>query len=299
MGRGGTFNPDNSSTWHAPSSYYSVVIELNLDYTARGPVANDTLTLGTGGPTLKNQAIGGLVAKDFYLGMLGLNPRPTNFTTGADASASLMTSLKAQNLIPSMSLGYTAGNNYRKLRHRSASFLVAANTLADTVFGSLTLGGYDNTRFTPNNVSFDFADNTYRDIVVGIQGISTGQSPDMLPDGGILAFVDSSVPHIWLPRTACQAFEKAFGLTYDDESGRYIVSRSTHTKLLNDNATITFTLGRTQSGGDSLNITLPYQSFDLSASWPEANVTGELYFPLRRAVNATQYTLGRTFLQEA
>lgn len=115
-GRGGTFNPDNSSTWHAPSSFYMMDIEHNLNYTAQGPVANDSLSLGTGGPTLTNQAIGGLVAKDFYLGMLALNPRPTNFTTGSDASASLITSLKSQNLIPSMSLGYTAGNNYRKLR---------------------------------------------------------------------------------------------------------------------------------------------------------------------------------------
>ena len=148
-------------------------------------------------------------------------------------------------------------------------------------------------------MSFAFADNTYRDIVVGIQGISTEKSPDMLPDGGILAFVDSSVPHIWLPPTACQAFEKAFGLTYDNDSERYIVSASTHNRLKNDNASITFTLGRTESGGDSLNIILPYESFDLTASWPEANVTGELYFPLRRAANATQYTLGRVFLQEA
>lgn len=160
------------------------------------------------------------------------------------------------------------------------------------------MGGYDKTRFTPNDMSFDFADNTYRDIVVGIQGISTEQSPDMLPDGGILAFVDSSVPHIWLPTTACEAFGKAFGLTYDDNSERYIVSSSTHTRLQSDNASITFTLGRTESGGDSLNITLPYASFDLSASWPEANLTGDLYFPLRRAANASQYTLGRTFLQE-
>ena len=94
-------------------------IEQNLDYTAVGPVGNDTLSLGSG-PTLTNQAIGGLVAKDFYLGILGLNPRPTNSTTGREGLASLISSLKTQNLIPSMSLGYTAGNQYRKFRHRSA-----------------------------------------------------------------------------------------------------------------------------------------------------------------------------------
>ena len=167
------------------------------------------------------------------------------------------------------------------------------------MFGSLTLGGYDKTRFTPNNLSFYFAENSYRDIVVGIQAISSEQSPDMLPDGGIVAYVDSTVPHIWLPLAACQTFEKTFGLTYDDNSERYIINTTTHSRLLAANASVTFTLGLAQSGGDSINITLPYGSFDLTASWPEANVTGELYFPLRRAANESQYTLGRAFLQEA
>ena len=168
------------------------------------------------------------------------------------------------------------------------------------MFGSLTLGGYDQSRFTPNNLSFRFFDNNYRDLMVGIQAISTDQSLDLLPDGGILAYVDSTVPHIWLPLAACQAFEKAFGLTYDNVKERYFVNSTTHLRLKATNANITFTLGVTQSGGDSINITLPYGSFDLTASWPESNDTSnEYYFPLRRAANVTQYTLGRTFLQEA
>lgn len=139
-GRGGIFNPDNSSTWHAENAFYQVDIEHNLDYTAVGPVGNDTLSLGTGGPTLINQAIGGLVAKDFYLGMLGLNPRPTNSTTGSDGPASLISSLKAQNSIPSMSLGYTAGNTYSKLRHRSAALIATAANTPVKDWGAVCLG---------------------------------------------------------------------------------------------------------------------------------------------------------------
>lgn len=155
-------------------------------------------------------------------------------------------------------------------------------------------------RFTPNNLSFDFADVDYRDLVVGIQAISTEEIPDLLPDGGILAYVDSTVPHIWLPLSACQAIEKAFGLTYDATRERYFVNSTHHSNLKARNANITFTLGINQSGGDSINITLPYGSFDLIASWPESNATtNEFYFPLRRAANSSQYTLGRTFLQEA
>ena len=116
--RGETFNSNDSSTWHGHDSFFSMTIEHNLNYIGSGPVGNDTLSLGTG-PTLTNQAIGGLVATDFYLGMLGLNPRPTNSTTGGEGPASLITSLKAQNLIPSVTFGYTAGNQYRKFRHHS------------------------------------------------------------------------------------------------------------------------------------------------------------------------------------
>lgn len=119
--RGQTFDSINSSSWHGHDGHdalFAMNIEGNLDYTGGGPVGNDTLSLGTG-PTLTNQAIGGLVATDFYLGMLGLNPRPTNSTTGGYGPASLISSLKAQNLTPSESFGYTAGNQYRKFRYRS------------------------------------------------------------------------------------------------------------------------------------------------------------------------------------
>lgn len=49
-----------------------------------------------------------------------------------------------------------------------------------------------------------------------------------------------------------------------------------------------------------MNITLPYASFDLQLTqfYPGINQTTQ-YFPLRRAANDNQYTLGRTFLQES
>lgn len=57
-------------------------------------------------------------------------------------------------------------------------------------------------------------------------------------------------------------------------------------------------MGASSSGGESVEITLPYAAFDLTVAYPiEFNSTN--YFPLKRAANDTQYTLGRTFLQEA
>lgn len=171
------------------------------------------------------------------------------------------------------------------------------------VLGSLTLGGYDQSRFMPNDLSFPFAPNDLRDLVVGIQSITSiqqnGTTSSLLPSG-IMAYIDSTVPEIWLPLEACLAFEKAFKLTYDTKSSLYLVNDNLHNSLLAQNANVSFTLGRADTGGETINITLPYHSFDLQVSPPVAGVaSASRYFPLRRAQNDTQYTLGRTFFQEA
>ena len=169
------------------------------------------------------------------------------------------------------------------------------------VLGSLTLGGYDESRFTPNPHSFTFAPDNDRDLVVGIQSITfsipNGTTTSLLPNG-ILSYVDSTIPYIYLPLEACKAFEKAFNLEYNATTELYPVSNSLRADLLAQNASITFTLGDDVNGGQAVNITLPYGSFDLLATSP---VVGDntRYFPLKRAVNDTQYTLVRTFIQEA
>lgn len=135
---------------------------------------------------------------------------------------------------------------------------------------------------------------------MGIQSITSlnqsGKSHDLLPQG-ILAYVDSTVPYIYLPAEACRAFEAAFNLTYDSAHDLYPVSSDLHSALKAQNASITFTLGNGKRGGSTINITLPYASFDLQASSP-VYPNNTRYFPLKQ-VNDTQYALGRTFLQEA
>ncbi len=150
-------------------------------------------------------------------------------------------------------------------------------------------------------MSFTFAPDNDRDIVVGIQSIvatdQNGKTHNLLPSG-INAYVDSTVAQIWLPLEACLAFETSFGLTYDKKTGLYLVNDTLHASLLSQNSSISFTLGNTGSGGPTANITLPYASFDLTVTPPIVS-SGTRYFPLRRAANQTQYTLGRAFLQEA
>lgn len=169
------------------------------------------------------------------------------------------------------------------------------------VDGTLTLGGYDASRLTPNDVDFTLASDISRDLVVGVQSIrfsdSETPSEELLQDG-IFAFIDSTVPHIWLPLSSCRAFEKAFGIKYDDATDLYLVSDTLHDRLLSQNASVTFVLGNDIVGGPTVEITLPYLSFDLQADYKFLNKSSR-YFPLRRADNDTQYTLGRTFLQES
>jgi hypothetical protein len=150
-----------------------------------------------------------------------------------------------------------------------------------------------------NSVSFTMAGDITRDLVVYLQSISySGSSSATLLSEPIAIFIDSTDSNIWLPENVCDAFERAFGLTLDSESGLYLVNETHNTELLNSNAQVTFRLSDVASGGDAVTIVLPYDSFALTAEYPLVN-NSSYYFPLKRAANSTQYTLGRTFLQEA
>ncbi len=167
-------------------------------------------------------------------------------------------------------------------------------------FGSLTFGGYDTSKFIPSNVSFQMASDISRDLVVNLDSIlfdDGNLKPKMLLPEKILTFIDSTVPHIWLPLDSCALFEDAFGITYDSTVERYLVNDTLHTQLQHQNANVSFVISDIASN-ETLKIDLPYASFDLEIGPPFVNTT-QRYFPLRQAENNTQYTLGRTFLQES
>jgi hypothetical protein len=253
----------------------------------------DTVGLGGAGeegPTLKHTVVGGMAWPDLYLGIFGLNPKPTNFTSFNDPSTSYMTLLKDQKHIPSVSFGYTAGAVYRYTGE----------------LASLTLGGYDSSKFIENDVIFSFAEDNSRDIVVALQSVTTpsqiksSPNPTLLLPSPIYAYMDATIAEIWLPTEACKAFESEFRLVYDSTTELYLVNGTLHQKLLERNPSITFTIGTDLSDGKTVSIELPYAAFDLTAKPPYRYLSEESnYFPLRRAKNETQYTIGRTFFQEA
>jgi type II secretory pathway pseudopilin PulG len=172
------------------------------------------------------------------------------------------------------------------------------------VLGSLTLGGYDSSRFIENDLTWTFAPDNERDLVVGIVDISATSSTksniSLLNRDPFSMYIDSTVAELWLPVEVCEAFEDAFGLVYDNNTGLYLVDDQLHDRLQAENPSITFLLGQKYSTNATINITLPYDAFDLQASSPYkglANATN--YFPIRRATRDNQFTLGRTFLQES
>jgi len=200
----------------------------------------------------------------------------------------MMGTLRNQSLIPSSSWAYTAGAYYNN----------------PPSFGSLTLGGYDTTQFVAqnNSISFSFGADLSRDLLVSLTSITydtLGSSPLLAQKIDI--FIDSLVSEIWLPVSACQAFEAAFNLVWNATAQLYLVNDTMHNTLLAQNPTFTFDLGQSGLNGRAsrtVSITLPYAAFDLNMTEPTFT-TPTRYFPLKQAQNATQYTLGRVFLQEA
>ncbi|CZT12843.1 uncharacterized protein RAG0_16528 [Rhynchosporium agropyri] len=293
--RGYLFQSNLSTSWSTQGLQNGVdgaVYALNtyeesfLGRSGNGSYGYETINLGIPGaglPTLQKQVVAGIWTNDYFLGNLGLSPVPFNFTNLNDPKTSMLSTLYNQSLIPSRSWAYTAGAHYKN----------------PPVFGSLTLGGYDSTRRRPNNFNLAFGADFSRDLLVSLRSIrydTAGSSP--LLASSIDIFINSLVSEIWLPESVCEAFAQTFNLTWNEQGQLYLVSSSAHAALVQQNPAFTFRIGQAGGAGETVDIVLPYAAFDLNLTAPIVGREAR-YFPLKRAGNATQYTLGRTFLQEA
>ncbi|KAL8668962.1 MAG: hypothetical protein Q9168_006433 [Polycauliona sp. 1 TL-2023] len=286
--RGGLFESNASQTWKELCNF-SLGLENNL-----GPSDNATFGLesvaldisnATGGPPLTGQVVAAISGNQYTLGMFGLGQQPTNLSNFTTPHPSFLTVLRDQHYIPSLSWGYTAGARYQ----------------LKGVFGSLTLGGYDASRFTPNDVSFNLAPDISRDLVVGLQKIISSESngsQNLLLPSPHLTFIDSTIPYIYLPPDACALFVQVFGLKWNETVGLYIIDDELHQELLTRQPKFTFVLGNSMIGGPTVEIVLPYSSFDLTFK-PSYAADPIRYFPLLPSTDDSQLTLGRAFLQEA
>ncbi|KAF2799538.1 acid protease, partial [Melanomma pulvis-pyrius CBS 109.77] len=276
-----------STTWSEIGIYY-LDVRPEVNFTGKGLYGLENLGLmvqNSGGPTLEKQVVAGVKTKTIYTGLFGLSPKASNFSEFNNPQPSYMTTLKNSKTIPSLSFGYTAGAYYKSPK----------------VLGSLTLGGYDSSRYESNNVTFPFDTNDDRPISLNIQNIiakDTLIGVQSLMSDVTYTRIDFTVPHLWLPKSVCDRFATAFGLTYDDATDLYLVNDTIHYKLLHKNPSVTIGLGSSYNPTQRVNVVLPYSAFDLQARYPIYNNETN-YFPIRRAYNESQYTLGRTFLQEA
>lgn len=281
---------NQSRTWDEFGQYgLDTYLESRIGVEGAGLFGFDDISLGWTGdglPTVNNQSVAGVISSDFKVGSLALNARPVNFTDHNNPIPSLLQSLRnISTPIPSLSWSYTAG----------------AYNLAPKVFGSLVLGGYDSSRFQPNNLTFPFGADISLDLQVVIQRITVNASTDALLSQPIVSYISTLVPDIWLPLDACTEFAKAFGLSFNTSSNNYYVNNTAHQSNLAKNSVVTFQVGP-EVASSSIAIRLPYWNFHLVAETKDSDpsTTGESFrFPIRRASNDSQYILGRAFLQSA
>lgn len=286
------FQVNTSTSWSAIGQY-EVDLEESRNYTGAALFGFDKVSLGPAADStslsLGRQVVGGIGTLDYFLGFLPLGQPESSFSSLSQPIDSFLYQLRNNSKIPSFSYAYTAGAKYR----------------LKSVFGNLILGGYDSTRFKPNDNSFSFSFSTdpSKLLTVGVESIMATNSLKgtfSLSSGAHFSVIDSTIPHLWLPTAICSQFEQAFGLTYDPHTDLYLVNDTIHQQLVSKNPTITVKLVNSlqDTSTNYTNIQLPYAAFDLQASYPYyPNATN--YFPIRRAANDSQYALGRTLLQEA
>ncbi|KAI4110927.1 MAG: hypothetical protein LQ339_000929 [Xanthoria mediterranea] len=265
---------------------------FGTDVVAAGPNPEAALT-----PT-RGSTVAGVAAQPIYLGLLGL--RPSNSSRFDASSPSFLTNLRNQNLIPSLSFGYTAGAAYSMHKHILVPVEPVTDCMTESqgVLGSLTLGGYDRAKSTNNTVNFEINQDDSFALDSKVQSIAASDTlvgdVELLSDN-ITAKIDSDLPYLYLPKAACKNFETAFGLLWDASKELYLVNDTDHGKLRSLNPTILFSFG--QSKAAAVNITISYQAFDLQVTQPIAE-NGTNYFPLRCSSDPPKYVLGRAFLQE-
>jgi hypothetical protein len=289
--RGGLFEVNASSTFAALGDYdLGLAPQLGLDSSAYYGL--DELSFDP--DTSEAQQVVAIVnSTNYWTGSLGLGM--DNTTLGSKTASSLLSSLFQDGKIPSQSFGYTAGAPYRLAK----------------VPASLTLGGYDANRFEPNGVSFNLSSDKQPVLAINsIKARSPGDADsDILFDYEQAIFtIDSTTPFLWLPPDVARRFVNQVGLDiYDDDVNTYLFP--TGKSLLSDvkakNITYDFEFADYVGAETKLTLNIPVAAFlnsNLSYGFPGLNTTVDgsaPYFPVRIASNASQYTIGRAFLQES
>jgi hypothetical protein len=297
--RGGLFSSNESSTFQS-LGLYELGDSAVLGDSQVGYYGLDTISLNDMASET-NQIIAILNTSSVWVGEIGLGVQQTRIN-GSQTRLPLLSSLVQNNsMIPSHSFGYTAGAAY----------------LLKGVPASLTLGGVDQNRFDSNNLNLTLSSDYAP--VVAVNSISVATSSEELPSTwnanptallekseAATFTVDSSTPFLWMPLTVCERIADTLGLYYNETLELYFYNDtiSTPDALAQLNLTFTFEIGNLPGSTENVELALSYGAFNLELSYGFPGFDGNFtspnvpYFPLRRASSATEYTLGRAFLQE-
>ena len=296
------FVPNASTSWQE-EGIFDMGLEPKLGFADSALYGRDNVGLmiqNSGGPVLENRIVGAVRQMPFFVGFFGLSPLASNFTDFSRPQRSYLTTLRDERQIPSLSYAYNAGAHYSKLLKRTLGYM-PTDIGSPRVFGSLTLGGYDESRFVPNGFTFPFDQDDTQPTSLKLQQIIAERTPNgsvVILQKETYVNLDFTMPYLWLPGDTCDRIASLFKLRYDNTTKLYLVDDNAHKELMTQNPRFSFAFGDSPSLADTVSIDMPYAAFDLQASWPIYNDTKN-YFPIRRAANESQYTLGRAFMQEA
>ena len=304
---GGTYNPTMSSTLDR----HSIKIQFDADWTS-GAMYQP----GMAQPVMeqlhfddRNQAVANLsmnlVTKlqtiypdgsqyPVQVGQLSLGAFQDNQTFDSVNASLIPNYLQDKKFIPSSSYGLHIG---------SAALNIPL---------SLWLGGYDSSRVigpissqpipASNLFTIDLLD-------IGI-GVDNGGSPfNYTEKNGLLAASNSSIstsipitmnpgaPYMYLPNSTCQAMVQDLPVTYNSTFGLYLWNTQDpkYASIINSPTYLSLIF---RDSTDNLTIKVPFQLLNLTLDAPFVSQKTP-YFPCQPPNNATDYSLGRAFLQAA
>lgn len=211
--------------------------------------------------------------------------------------------LAARGTIPSNSFG---------LHYGSASL---------NAIGSLTWGGYDQSRVLGDVASYELHDVQYGQnnmilSLLDIQiGVETGDSPfngtsftNLLQinstygfNGGQLTNINPILPYMYMDPATCAAIAQHLPVTPQDTTGLYIWNTTSplYSSIINSPSYLAFVFAT--SGPSNITIKIPFQLLNLTLDAPVASPPTQ-YFPCK-PFHATDfsnhYFFGKAFLQAA
>lgn len=200
-------------------------------------------------------------------------------------------------------------------RTPSNSYGMHIGSAAFGIPGSLTIGGYDQSRVLGPVSSQPYAiDHLPIDLLdIGI-GVEAGASPfNFSSQGGLLASgnstirismqvaVDATVPYLYLPQSTCDSITGNLPVTFQPKYGLYFWNTADpqYKIIISSPSYLSFTFRLNSAVSQNITIKVPFSLLNLTLTSPIIS-TPTLYFPcFPGQAPGGIFSLGRSFLQAA